>query len=298
LGSWYGLNLDGLSALNWIDFFVIPYPGGDERWHVRGGNDQIVHRGVATLPPGTVHRGTPLRAVRRRGRGYELAFDGHPAVRAELVILTLPFATLREVDLRHAGLSAHKQAAIHELAMGDDSKLLVQYDRRPWRMHRWSASMSSADPDFDTWDSSAGEPGRAGLITVYAGGRTARRWWARAAHGPAPAGLREAVLARIDEAVPGSRAHFNGRAWADLWPHDPWTRGSYAAFGPGQYTRFWQGTARAEGGLHFAGEATSTYSQGFLNGGVESGDRAAVEIMRRLGVPVPPWLARLRYSPA
>jgi monoamine oxidase len=98
--------------------------------------------------------------------------------------------------------------------------------------------------------------------------------------------------------VPGSLGHFNGRAWADLWPHDPWTRGSYAAFGPGQYTRFWQGTARAEDGIHFAGEATSTYSQGFLNGGVESGDRTAIEVMRKLRIPVPPGLARLPYSPA
>ena len=39
--------------------------------------------------------------------------------------------------------------------------------------------------------------------------------------------------------------------------------------------------------MHFAGEATSTYSQGFLNGGVESGDRAAIEIMRKLRVRVP-----------
>ena len=296
--SWYGLNLDRLSALNWIDFFVIPYPGADERWHVRGGNDQVPILAAATLPAGAVQLETALRAVGRRGSGYELTFDGAKPERADLVILTLPFTTLRDVDLEGAGLSAHKLAAIRELAMGDDSKLLIQYDRRPWQMHDWSASMSSADPDFDTWESSAMEPGDAGLITVYAGGRTAREWHAPTPHGPAPAPLRDGVLERIDQAVPGSRRHFNGHAWADLWPHDPWTRGSYAAFGPGQYTRFWQGTARAEGNIHFAGEATSTYSQGFLNGGVESGDRTAIEVMRKLRIPVPPRLARLPYSPA
>ena len=50
--GWYGLNLTDLSALNWMDYFLIPYPGADERWHVRGGNDQVPHRAVATLPPG------------------------------------------------------------------------------------------------------------------------------------------------------------------------------------------------------------------------------------------------------
>jgi monoamine oxidase len=48
--------------------------------------------------------------------------------------------------------------------------------------------------------------------------------------------------------------------------------------------------------VHFAGEHTSTYSQGFLNGGVESGNRAAIEILRRLGLPVPRRIARLPYS--
>jgi monoamine oxidase len=163
-------------------------------------------------------------------------------------------------------------------------------------MSDWSANFESADPDFDTWESSATQPGAAGLITVYGGGRTARAWSAPDPHGPAPDALRDEVLGRIDLAVPGSRAHFNGHAWADLWPHDQWTKGSYAAFGPGQYTRFWQGTGKAEGNLHFAGEATSTYSQGFLNGGVESGDRTAIEVMRKLRVKVPASLANLPYS--
>src|SRR5262249_52336555 len=38
MSGWYGLDMAGLSALNWFDFLVIPYPGGDERWHVRHGN--------------------------------------------------------------------------------------------------------------------------------------------------------------------------------------------------------------------------------------------------------------------
>ena len=105
------------------------------------------------------------------------------------------------------------------------------------------------------------------------------------------------MLARIEDAVPGTKAHFNGHAWADLWPRDPWTDGAYAAFGVGQYTRYWRGTAQPEGNAHFAGEATSTYSQGYLNGGVESGDRTAIEVMRALGVPVPAFLAKLPYSP-
>lgn len=155
--------------------------------------------------------------------------------------------------------------------------------------------MDHADPDFDTWESSVVQPGDSGLITVYAGGRTGASWTADTPHGPGPEPLVTEILGAIDAAVPGSAAAFNGRSWADLWTRDPWTDGAYAAFAPGQYTRYWGGTAQAEGGVHFAGEATSTYSQGYLNGGVESGDRAAQEVMEQLGVPVPDALASLPH---
>ena len=155
--------------------------------------------------------------------------------------------------------------------------------------------MEYTDPDFDTWESSLAEPGKSGLITVYAGGHTGASWKADRPHGEAPAALRDDILGRIDEVVPGTRARFNGQAWADLWTLDPWTNGAYAAFGPGQYTKFWDGLSQPSGDVHWAGEATSTYSQGYLNGGVESGDRVAVEVMQKLGVPVPKALANLPH---
>jgi len=296
MAGWYGLNMDGLSALNWMDYSVVPAPGADERWHVRGGNDQIVTRAAAALPQDSIHLDTALSALVRRGDGsYELTFDGGAPFVADLVVLTLPMSTLRQVDLTRAGFGEHTLDAIGHLAMGYDVKLLLQYDVRPTEMGNWSGGMDHTDPDFDTWESSAAQSGKAGLITVYAGGTTGASWTAPEPHATAPQPLVDDILGRIDDAVPGSRTHFNGRAWADLWTRDPWTNGAYAAFAPGQYTRFWGGTAQPDGGVHFAGEATSTYSQGYLNGGVESGDRVAVEIMEKAGVPVPPALANLPH---
>ena len=115
--GWYGLNLDRLSALNWIDFFVIPYPGGDERWHVRGGNDQIVHRAAAALPVADRARRRRCAACAARDARYELTSTATGRVVADLVILTLPFTTLREVDLSRRGLSAAE----------------ARGDRRSWR---------------------------------------------------------------------------------------------------------------------------------------------------------------------
>jgi monoamine oxidase len=57
-------------------------------------------------------------------------------------------------------------------------------------------------------------------------------------------------------------------------------RGSYAAFLVGQYTRFSQRVrAGREGGVHFAGEHTDTDQQGYIDGAVRSGERAARELI-------------------
>ena len=293
MASWHGLNMADLSAINWIDYFIIPAPGADERWHVHGGNDQIPTESAAKLPTGTLHTSAALRAIVRRTDGpYELTFDGSRSpVVADILILTLPFSTLRQVDLGRAGFGTQKMAVINDLAMGYDAKVLLQYDRRPSQMRNWTGDLNTALPDFQTWESSATEPGASGLVTAYAGGRTGAGWAADQPHGPAPHALSSGLIQRIDQAVPGTAAHFNGQAWADLWPRDQWTNGAYSAFAVGQYTKFWGGTAQPDGNAHFAGEATSTYSQGYLNGGVESGERAAIEVLGKLGKPVPASLA-------
>lgn len=302
MSAWYGLEMDQLSACTWMDYFVLPWPKADERWHVRGGNDLVTAALAERLPAGTLELGTPLEAMRSRtGGGFELRVGGiRSPVPADVVILALPFTTLRLVDLEHAGFDARRMAAIQGLGMGMDVKLLLQYERRPaeFRVNGrpWSGGMEHTEPPFETWESSAAQPGSSGLVTVYAGGRTGASWTAPAPHGPAPAPLAAEYAGYVDDVVPGTAGRFNGTAWLDLWTRDPWTNGAYAAFLPGQYTRLWGYTGRAEGRAHFAGEHTSTYSQGYLNGGVESGQRAAIEVMRSLGVAVPAELTALPYS--
>jgi monoamine oxidase len=302
--GWYGLDMENLSACNWFDYFLIPYPGGDERWHVRGGNDRVTEGVARRLPAGALVPDTPLEAIRRRHDGsYELRLHGvaKPQV-FDFVVLALPFITLRSVDYAGAGLRAHTTAGIEQLGMGTDGKVLLQFDRRFQQFQTpygdWSGGLEFTPPAFDTWDSSVLSAGPSALLTVYSGGRAGASTFAApgVVHGPCPDPLLRKTLGWIDTAIPGTRAHFNGTAWVDWWTGDEWTRGSYAAFMPGQMTRFWRGAGQTDGGVYVAGEHTSFYSQGFLNGGVESGDRVAIWLMQRLGIRPPGHLTKLPYS--
>jgi monoamine oxidase len=86
-------------------------------------------------------------------------------------------------------------------------------------------------------------------------------------------------LDQIEPLLPGANAEWNHQATLDYWTGYEWTKGSYSYWKVGQYTAF-AGMERAEqNGCHFAGEHTSIDFQGYLQGGVETGERAAGEIL-------------------
>ncbi|MGZ5213950.1 MAG: flavin monoamine oxidase family protein [Actinomycetota bacterium] len=286
LTGFWGIDPEDTSAITLIDTYVTPYPGGpaDERYHIRGGNDQVPTRLADLLPPGALRLESALEALRRRSDGtYELGFAGvaSPVV-ADHVVLCLPFTTLRDVDLDGAGLDAKRMKAIRELGMGTNAKVLLQFEDR-FPTFGWNGSFQLDAPKSDSWDSALAQPGPGGLLTIYTGGKTGAGYPTDEPHAPAPAGVVDDALTFLDTYLPGMRDSFNGRSWLDSWVDDPWVKGSYAAFLPGQWTSFFGYMGLPQGNVHFAGEHTSTYSQGYLNGGVETGLRAAREVIHATG---------------
>jgi monoamine oxidase len=272
----YGLDVERLSAISMLLEFGGLGPESDERFHVHGGNDQLAWGLAERLPAGTLQLDRPLRALRRRGSSYVLSFEGTAAeARADIVVLCLPFPALRRVDLGRAGLGARKRRCIEELGMGTDAKLLLQFRRRLSDYDRWNGEFY--DEEIDTWRSSTDERGRRSLLTVYSGGSYGAAQRGPTSHGPAPHERVRETLGRISRSVPGIAGEWDGDAWLDHWASDPWTHGSYAAFEPGQFTRWWGFVGRPEGRLLFGGEHTALAAQGFLEGAVRSGERCAKE---------------------
>jgi monoamine oxidase len=64
-----------------------------------------------------------------------------------------------------------------------------------------------------------------------------------------------------------------------VWGDDPWARGGYAYIDPGFDPAWRSCLAAGAGRLVFAGEHTSPRWQGYMNGAVESGIRAARELI-------------------
>jgi monoamine oxidase len=71
-----------------------------------------------------------------------------------------------------------------------------------------------------------------------------------------------------------------------FWSTYPYTLGSYASAKVGQYTTMFEQAAEPalNGRLQFAGEHTSSEFYGYMNGGVESGNRAAAALVKTMAL--------------
>jgi monoamine oxidase len=292
-----GLEIDQQSALNLLTFvgtedadaFKV-FGESDERFHVRGGNDLIVQR-LADKLGGAIETGHALEAVIARGDGYALSFRHGVASRevvAKQVILALPFTLLREVRI-DAELPGQKRHAIDTLAYGTNAKLMIGFDRRVWRGHGANGASMSDLPYQTTWETSRKQDGNGGVLTNFTGGRHGLALGEGTAKQQA-----DAAAAALERVFPGAAAARAGAREVRMhWPSQPWVRGSYACLRPGDWSSLRGVMGEAVGGLHFAGEHCALDTQGFMEGGCESGEIAAREVLAQRGISRFPF-ARLR----
>ncbi len=283
----FAVETDRLSAINLVitlresaqDNFAT-YADSDQRYHVRGGNDQIVARLADTLV-GNIAMGTRLTRLERIGGGrYRVLTDRNGSTASaefDRVILALPFTLLRAVDLSGAGFRPLKLRAIRELPMGRSSKLQLQFGERLWRDRECNGEVRVEGSFHSSWEVSRAQPGKAGVLNFWSGGNVAAAVGSMPTQEAAGAALRD-----IEPVWRGMTARWNGRVIVDVWDRDPWSRGSYSYYPPGYMTTIHGIEPEPEGNCFFAGEHTSLEWQGFLNGAVESGLRATAEVVRSL----------------
>jgi monoamine oxidase len=268
-----------------------PLPGDDERFHIVGGNDQLVSRMIAQLPPDTVRQGHELVAVQERSdHTIRLVFDvfGRSVeIVADLVVLALPFSTLRHVELKHSGLSHTKRHVIRTMGMGTNAKIHLELSHKTWPALGYSgATYGEWQRLACAWDDTVqlGPDASPALYLAFPGGRVGDVGLTGKAHGKAPAADVAWALKELENVFPGTTGAYTGRAYEDHWARDPWVRGAYSYYRVGQANTYGQLAGKSEGRFLFAGEHTSIDNIGFLDGAVETGERAARRLLRRVGV--------------
>lgn len=277
----YGCETNVQSALNLV--FLIgtktnkgfkEFGVSDQRYKVAGGNDQITSA-IACDLNNDVQLGHKLVAVRPHGQGYKCTFaksgGGYKDVVSDFLLLTLPFATLRDVDIQ-VPLPNVLRDYIDECGYGTNSKLVLGFDRRYWRDSDNNGLYFTDLALQSGWDSSQLQPGQKGSLTIFTGGQNGLN----VAQGSAQH-QKNLAMPLVNQVFPGAFNHDNDRVLRFVWPNYEWSKGSYTCFSTGQYTSF-SGAALPVGNMFFAGEHTSFDFQGYMEGGAVSGKQAAKAI--------------------
>jgi monoamine oxidase len=293
----YGLEAFEQSSLNFLHFIHADNrsefkPWGvfsDERYHLVGGNDQIVSRLSEELAP-IIQLGRLLTRVSRRSDGsIQLDFaSGKSASRVhDRVILAIPFTTLRNVDLAASlSLPTWKRNVIAKFSLGVNTKQMLGFRGQPWAEQGSNgASYSDLDRLQTTWETnvSRSSPEQA-ILTNFSGGLEALAFNPNRPQQEATTFLNDLgnVFAGASRRAIMEAGSY--RTAVAHWASNPFARGGYTCYRPGDFTTL----AGLEGlpvdNLHFAGEHTdSFYSwQGFMEGACLSGIRAASEVLKAL----------------
>lgn len=301
----YGREFEELSALNLVvqlgqqrhyaenrEMNVLGY--SDQKYIFAGGSQALPEAIAASLPAGSIVFNRRLQSLKLQSGGrYELRFDtgnGTEVVNADRVVLTVPFIVLRGIDTSGAGFDAAKRKAIDTLGYGYHTKLHLQFDRRAWMraQHPWphptTGQIWTTLPVQSALDFSLGQAGNDGLIEVFTGAGPAMldtppQPYAYVENSAAVRRHVKTFFAQLDRIWPGVSPAWNGKATFGNAQADPNILASYSCWLVGQCTTIAGHEAPPQGRVHFAGEHTSVANQGFMEGGADSGIRAANEIL-------------------
>ncbi|MEW2503334.1 FAD-dependent oxidoreductase [Amycolatopsis sp. NPDC047767] len=236
-----------------------------------------VARAMAAALGDRVRLGDPVRSIRQTADGVEVT-TGRTVVRAARVVVAVPPAVLERIAFDPV-LPPDRLGWARHSPMGRVAKVHAVYDTPFWRAAGRSgiATLYGESPVGVVFDNSPEDASRGVLVAFVYGDRLDR--WAACDE----ATRRSAVLAALSEvAGPGEPIEYVEK----IWPHEGWTVGGYECFVmPGGWTAHGRDGWRAPAGrVHWAGTETASVWNGYIDGAISSGERAAGEVISALEV--------------
>ncbi len=231
---------------------------------------QIARKMADELGPALV-LGAPVDHIAQDARSVTVR-SGTRQWRARRVIVTAPPPIAARITYAPP-LPARRDGLTQRMPMGSVIKVIVAYDRPFWREAGLSGLVISDKTAFGPWFDRGTPLTRGGALVGFFDGAPAREWADRS-----PADRRAKVLADIATYF-GDRALSPTDYVEEVWTRAEHHRGGYVAVpGPGTLTGFGAAIREPVGRIHWAGTETSDRWQGYIDGAIRSGERAAAEV--------------------
>ena len=239
------------------------------------GGAQTIALNVAAALGESILLGRPVTRIEKDADGVVVWSDRH-RVRAQRVIVAIP-PTLAGRIQYDPPLPALRDQLTQRMPQGTLMKFEAVYSTPFWRAAGLTGQVVSENgPIKVTFDTSP-QDGSRGILMGFIGGSEARHW-----ETAPPNELRDAALAQLAIFF-GNEALTPIETVTFAWAREAWNRGCpVAVLGPGTLVDFGAALREPAGRIHWAGTETSTYWNGYMDGAVRSGERAAYEVLSEL----------------
>jgi monoamine oxidase len=245
---------------------------GAQMWRFEGGTQRIAQLAARDV---TVLLKAPARRISQTAKGISVESDDL-TVKAKRAIVAIPPTLAGRIDY-HPALPAARDQLTQRLGQGTLTKVTAVYDRPFWREQGLTGTAVNADGLVNATFDDSPQSGSQGILFGFVGGDSARTY-----ERMAPAEGRAQVLDELATLF-GAPARNPIAFYDSRWTNERWTRGCPVAIaGPGTLLAYGAANRAPAGRIHWAGTETSTFWNGYMDGAVRSGERAAAEALSDL----------------
>ncbi|MEM6802751.1 MAG: NAD(P)/FAD-dependent oxidoreductase [Bacteroidota bacterium] len=240
------------------------------------GGNQRIPEAMARAFAGDILQSSPVSTVNSEKDHVEVLLENGKTLRAPYALLTLPASALRRISLSPK-LPPKQAKGITEIGYTPCAQYHFRLKRPYWEEDGLPPSMWTDElaGRFMALKNDPNNPDAFTSCVAYTNGKVALELDKME---------KEIAFTAIMKGLENIRPSLKGAiepAFHWTWSNNRFAGGAYAYWKPGQISEFANELAKPHQRIYFAGEHTASLSRG-MEGAMESGERAAIEIMNLL----------------
>lgn len=257
-----------------LDEMSLDTRDGAQMFRLEGTSGLVVEKLARRLGKRLLVR-QPVRRITRVKGGVRIDTD-KLSVRARRVIVAVPPALAGRIEYLPT-LPFRRDQLTQRMGQGTLTKVSLEYDKPFWREKGFNGTGLSTDGLVSATFDNTPEDGAPGLLMAFVGGDKAREY-----ESLSKAARRSRILSELARFW-GAEAEKPKGFFDTRWPAQRWNRGGPVGIhGAGSLAANGSAIRVPVGRIHWASTETSTYWNGYMDGAVRSGRRAASEVLDAL----------------
>ncbi|MCY7350737.1 MAG: flavin monoamine oxidase family protein [Cytophagaceae bacterium] len=250
--------------------------GGAQEERIAGGAQGVTNALAASLPPEVLQLSAPMKTILQTETGVGVVgvnfhFSG------KQVIVALPPTLAGRLEYRPL-LPAQRDQLTQRVPMGQVWKCYAVYDKPFWRKNGLNGLLATDEGFVSVTFDNSPKDGSKGILMGFVLANQARRF-----SDLTPDERQQLILNEFARAF-GEEAKRPLFYLDKSWAEEEFSRGCYAGVMPtGAWTSLGRALRDPCGRIHWAGTETAEIWNGYMEGAVRSGERAAGEVLNTFG---------------